>query len=215
METAMIYEVIGYIASALVILSVVMTSILRLRVINLIGSAVFVLYGLLIGAFPVVLVNFIVVVINIYQLYKLFNVEEEFRLLDVDAKSAYLKQFIAFHHDEIAKFFPSFSDKPPEIGEIQISIFILRNMLPVGLFIAKKSEGERAIVRLDYVIPGYRDFKVGQYLYRHKAEYFKSQGITELISYPGSKTHQMYLQRMGFVRDFRTSDRLLYSLKLN
>ena len=87
-------------------------------------------------------------------------------------------------------------------------------MLPVGLFIAKGSEGERAVVKLDYVIPGYRDFKVGQYLYREKKDLFVSQGISQLISYSGNDAHQQYLERMGFERDFSTSERKLYRLIL-
>lgn len=214
MDTAMIYEIIGYIASALVAISVLMTSILRLRVINLIGSSIFVIYGLLIGAFPVALVNFIIVLINIYQLNKLLKLEDEFSLLDVDSDSDYLKQFVAFHRAEIAKFYPQFNERALQTAETEIVIFVLRNMLPVGLFIAKGSEGGRAVVRLDYVIPGYRDFKVGQYLYREKKDFFQSHGINQLISYPGNDTHQKYLERMGFERDFSTSDRKLYRLKL-
>lgn len=210
----MIYEIIGYIASALVATSVLMTSILRLRVINLIGATIFVIYGVLIGAFPVALVNFVIVLINIYQLNKLLKLEDEFNLLDVDADSAYLKQFIDYHQAEIEKFYPQFDDDSLETAESEIAIFVLRNMLPVGLFIAKGSEGGRAVVKLDYVIPGYRDFKVGQYLYRQKNDFFKSHGITQLISYPGNDTHQKYLERMGFERDFSTSDRRLYQLKL-
>jgi|ERR1051325_4597590 hypothetical protein len=52
-----IYELIGYVASVLVAISLTMTSILRLRIINLTGSACFTLYGLLIGAYPVAIVN--------------------------------------------------------------------------------------------------------------------------------------------------------------
>ena len=214
METAMIYEIIGYVASALVAISVLMTSILRLRVINLVGSSVFVVYGLLIGAYPVALVNFIIVLINIYQLNKLLKLEDEFSLLDVDSESDYLKQFIDFHHPEIEKFYPEFFINSLNTAESQIVIFVLRNMLPVGLFIAKGSEGERAVVKLDYVIPGYRDFKVGQYLYREKKDFFVSQGISQLISYSGNDAHQQYLERMGFERDFSTSERKLYRLIL-
>ncbi|GAB5491368.1 MAG: hypothetical protein Phog2KO_15830 [Phototrophicaceae bacterium] len=214
METAFIYEIIGYIASALVATSVLMTSILRLRVINLIGATIFVVYGVLIGAFPVALVNFIIVLINIYQLNKLFKLEDEFNLLDVDSESDYLKQFVVYHREEIEKFYPQFFENPLHTPEAQVIVFVLRNMLPVGLFIAKGSEGGRAVVKLDYVIPNYRDFKVGQYLYREKTDFFKQQGITQLISYSGNKTHQQYLERMGFERDFSTSDRKLYQLKL-
>ncbi len=65
MSLLSVYEIIGYIASALVAISLMMSSILKLRVINLIGAAFFTVYGLLIGAYPVAVVNFIIVLIDI------------------------------------------------------------------------------------------------------------------------------------------------------
>ena len=41
-------EIVGYVASALVVLSLTMTSVVRLRTISLAGSIVFVVYGILI-----------------------------------------------------------------------------------------------------------------------------------------------------------------------
>jgi len=64
----MIYEIIGYTASALVAISLMMSSIVKLRVINLIGAALFTLYGLLIGAYPVAVLNFSIVLIDLYYL---------------------------------------------------------------------------------------------------------------------------------------------------
>ncbi|MEO1291008.1 MAG: GNAT family N-acetyltransferase [Chloroflexota bacterium] len=212
MEIGMIYEIIGYIASALVAISLLMTSILRLRIINTIGAVIFVVYALLIGSYPVAVVNFVIVLINLYQLNKLFRLEDEFRLLDNDTNSSYLQQFIDFHRDEIEKFYPQFFNTT--LDDNHFVVFVLRNMLPVGLFIASKPVDGRAVVKLDYVIPNYRDFKVGQYLYRQKTDVFKSEGIRELISYSGNDAHEKYLQRMGFSRDFATSDRRLYRLSL-
>ena len=68
MDSSMIYEIIGYTASALVAISLMMSSIVKLRVINLIGAALFTLYGLLIGAYPVAVLNFTIVLIDLYYL---------------------------------------------------------------------------------------------------------------------------------------------------
>ena len=45
-----------------------MSSIVKLRVINLTGAALFTLYGLLIGAYPVAVLNFTIVLIDLYYL---------------------------------------------------------------------------------------------------------------------------------------------------
>ena len=48
---------IGYFASAVIAVSMMMQSIVKFRWINLAGAATFAIYGLLIGAIPVFLLN--------------------------------------------------------------------------------------------------------------------------------------------------------------
>ena len=207
------YDYLGYFASILVAIALMQSSILRLRIINLVGASLFTVYALLIQAWPVAILNLLIVGINLYSLWKLMRVEEEFRVLTVQPNSEYLQQFLDFHKADIEKYVPEFKQLNP--NEAQIIFFVLRDMLPVGLFIAKESEGGRAVIQLDYVIPNYRDFKVGKFVYREKADFFKQRGIRQLISFPGTKAHQEYLERMGFSRDFMTSDRRLYQLTLD
>ncbi|NQV06152.1 YgjV family protein, partial [bacterium] len=57
MSAATAYEILGYAASALVVLSLAMRSILRLRIIGLVGSVAFMVYGILIGSYPVAITN--------------------------------------------------------------------------------------------------------------------------------------------------------------
>ncbi|MEW9077806.1 YgjV family protein [Terrisporobacter glycolicus] len=64
-------ELVGYAASILIAISLTMTDIYKLRIINSIGCLMFVIYGLNVGAYPVALANAIIIIINIYNLYKL------------------------------------------------------------------------------------------------------------------------------------------------
>jgi len=64
-------EYIGYVASILVGISMFMKNIVMLRFINLLGSIFFVIYGVIIKAYPVAIVNLIIVFVNMYYLYKL------------------------------------------------------------------------------------------------------------------------------------------------
>ncbi len=50
-------ELVGYIASALVVASLAMTSVVRLRMVSLVGSLVFVIYGALLPSIPIILTN--------------------------------------------------------------------------------------------------------------------------------------------------------------
>ena len=64
-------EWIGYAASIVIAISLTMTAIVPLRIINSIGCLLFVVYGLYLEAYPVALANAVIVLINIYNLYKL------------------------------------------------------------------------------------------------------------------------------------------------
>ncbi|MCK7630171.1 hypothetical protein MZ018_00825 [Shewanella sp. JNE10-2] len=73
MENATIWEWVGYLASVVVAISLMMSNIKKLRWWNLIGAALFVAYGVAIDAYPVALVNFFIVLIDIYYLVKLYR----------------------------------------------------------------------------------------------------------------------------------------------
>lgn len=76
MDTGVIWEWVGYLASAVVALSLMMADIKKLRWWNLLGAALFVAYGLAISAIPVALVNFFIVIIDIYYLIKIYREEK-------------------------------------------------------------------------------------------------------------------------------------------
>lgn len=63
-------EVIGVIATLLVLASFVVTGEARIRMINIFGAVVFVIYGLLINALSVWLLNGVLVFVHIYKLVK-------------------------------------------------------------------------------------------------------------------------------------------------
>lgn len=196
MDRQLLYEVIGYAASALVAISLMMSSILRLRLINLVGSAAFALYGLLIHAYPVAAMNGFIVLINVYYLYRMLRTREYFRLLSVEPDSQYLRQFLSFYEREIQRFLPGFDHTPrPD----DLTVFVLRDMVPAGLLIGRSEGGGTLCVTLDFVIPQYRDFKIGRYLFTQERDFFRSRGFREIQSEPGNTVHAAYLRRMGFV----------------
>lgn len=195
MDTQLVLELVGYLASVLVAVSLTMRSILRLRVINLAGSVAFTVYGVLIHAYPVAAVNLFIVFINLYYLRQMLAAKEFFTLLRVQPGSEYLRCFLDFHEDEIRRFLPGFAYTP---SPGQVVFFVLRDMVPAGLFIGEPRGGGALEVVLDFVIPQYRDFKTGRYLFSAQADFFRAHGITELVSAPGSPVHTAYLRRMGF-----------------
>ncbi len=196
MDTQIWFEMVGYAGSILVAVSLMMKSLLRLRIINLVGATVFVTYGLLIGAYPVALLNGLIVGIDLYYLFQMWRQKDYFTLLEVSPQGAYLRGFVDFYKEEIDEIFPEYTSEPKP-G--QAAVFVLRNMVPAGLLVIEP-EGDQARVLLDYVIPGYRDFGVAKFLFEEHADYFVTRGIRRLTSAAGRPRHASYLERMGFER---------------
>ena len=203
------FEIVGYIASVLVAISLMMSSVLRLRMINLAGAIFFVVYGLLIEAYPVAAVNVVIVIINLYFLYNTLTNKEYFTLLEVASDSDYLRCFLDFYREEISRYLPDATISP---AEGRFIVFVLRDLVPAGLFIGRP-EGEGLAIEVDFVIPPYRDFKIGRYLF-HQAAFFHHKGIREMWTRPGSAKHSQYLRRMGFEQTVDQSGGELYRLSL-
>lgn len=208
MSQQMLLEIIGYVASALVAVSLMMSSILRLRLINLLGSATFTVYGALIEAYPVAVVNLIIVFINLYYLRAMLRTREYFRILEVGTGSEYLAAFLDFYRAQILRFFPGFSPPPPDSA---MALFVLRDLVPAGLLLGRV-EGHTLRVHLDFVIPQYRDLKVGRFLFRDRADHLAKRGIRRVVSESGSPAHAEYLEKIGFAP--HSGDPRLYLLDL-
>ena len=188
-------EIIGYLGSILVAVSLMMKSLLRLRIINLFGALFFTIYGILLGAYPVAFLNGLIVCIDLYYLFQMWRQKDFFTFLEVSPKSEYLRAFVEFYRDDIIAIIPSYIYQPEED---LLCFFILRNMMPAGLFIAK-IQAEEAHIRLDYVIPNYRDFQVARFIFEENAAFFIQRGIHRFISEGGSAIHRTYLEKMEFV----------------
>ncbi len=189
-------EWLGYLASLIVLISLLMSSIIKLRWINLLGSVIFSLYGFLIGAFPVGFMNLGISIINIYYLVKIYNFKEYFKILPIKSNSEYLNYFFDFYGEEIKKY-SNLSDI--DINNFDVSFYILRNMVPAGIFIGSRYNENTLKIELDFVIPEYRDFKIGNYIFKTRKDYFLEKGYTNLISFSPNEIHANYLKKMGFV----------------
>lgn len=198
MDTQFIYELIGYLASALVAISLMMSKIVKLRIVNMLGAITFTVYGLLINSYPVAGVNAFIVFVNVYYLAQIYTSKEYFKLIQVSTSDEYLIYFLEFYENEINKFQPGFSYQPQDTD---LCMIVLRDMIPAGVLIGETDEPKTLTVKLDFVIPRFRDFKIGRYLFHDKKDYFLNEGITTIRSKPVNKKHNKYLKQMGFRKD--------------
>lgn len=63
-------EVIGYVATFLVMLSFMMKDVTRLRIINAIGCSTWIVYGVMLDSYPVIITNVGILVINFGHLLR-------------------------------------------------------------------------------------------------------------------------------------------------
>lgn len=206
MTSSFALQLLGYAASALIATSLLMRSIVKLRIINMVGAATFSLYGFLIGAYPVGILNAMTTTINVVQLLRLQKRKEIFRILEVRPNAQYLEYFLDFERAEISRFMPRFHYDP---RDSDLALFVLRDLIPAGVLLGK-IRGDRLEVDLDYVVKEYRDTKVGRFLYTDQAEYFRRRGIREIVSPADTEVHAEYLRRMGF----SSEDGRMYRLRL-
>ena len=190
MDGHMIAEIIGYIGSALVLISFLMASVIKLRIINTMGSLISVIYSLIISAYPTALMNAALVCINIYYLIQYMRSDKTYRVVETSKEDAIFNNFIENHGNDIVQFFPEYTKN---IQQADCLTTILLKDEIVGVFAGKKDDTTMDIL-VDYTTPAYRDTSVGKQLYA----YLKDKGYHELVYQGSIAKHVNYLKSMGF-----------------
>ncbi len=188
-------EYFGTAASVIVAVSLTQKNIKKLRILSLIGSVAFAVYGFLITAWPVFGLNALIALINIYYLIEMKRMKNYFELLIIErpSESVYLRKFIEFYKDDIISFIPDFQ---PEIQDDYEAVFVLRDILPVSMVIYRK-DGRNIDIIADYAVPAYRDMQNARYFFDRIADTFKEKNPV-FTANQGSRLHNRYLQKIGF-----------------
>jgi hypothetical protein len=189
-------DVIGWGGSVLVVVSLLQTRILRLRALNLIGSLVLLGFNLAIGIWPMVGLNSVLALINIIQLRRLLadrHDDRVYTVLEVGASDAYLRHVLAMHATDIEQFNPGFTADDASA----LAFLVQRGDSTAGVVLAHDAGSGVAQIDLDYVLPEYRDFTPGEFVYQRSAA-FASRGFTRVQAPPNMRQASTYLQRLGF-----------------
>ncbi len=188
-------EMIGYVGSVLVAVSLMMSSLVKLRWINLAGALTFAIYGGLVGAYPVLAVNGFICIVNVVYLWRMSRRRDFFTLLPIRrSDNSFLRGFLAFHRQDIDKYFPDFDLDTYATPHIA---FILRDMNPAGLVVFCEREQD-VLIHLDYVLPSYRDLRCARFFLDEMATGWQRQGLVRILSPAAGATHRDYLERLGF-----------------
>ena len=186
-------EIFGYVGTALVLLSMMMTSVVKLRLLNTVGSIISMIYAFLSGAWPVVFLNLGLIIINVWQLIKLHRTETVFACVKLNADDQSLGYFLNYHSSDIAQHFPGYRITNGANTEVYM---VYTSGESVGVLIGSR-EGDTLHVQFDYATVKYRDCSVGAFLYGQ----LKNDGIRKLVSEGKGEYHNQYLTRMGFTEE--------------
>jgi hypothetical protein len=213
LTSSQLYEILSLIASILTAISLTVKSLYKMRWLNMFGCIGFTIYGVLIKAWPLAIVNAYIAVIDILGIIKLKNTDKSTfyfgKLGDIGEK--YFEQFYQFYEDDIRSFFPDVKYGDLEIADTYV---LFRDMIPVGIFSIKKNE-DTAELLMDYVVPRYRDGQFGYIMYSKKAYVFRDLGIRKFETKTKIKSHSDYLKKMGFVvvKDGNPEDNNIHLVK--
>jgi hypothetical protein len=221
-----ISELFGYIASFFVAISLLMSSFLLLRVLNLIGAIAFVVYGALLGSIPVVITNGFITIIDIYYLVRMLRPDlNGIRYIPIGVEKRHqIEDFVAHHLEDILSFFPEFkTDMLDDVfqrnGEAYLAIrgtsiagFALVEPVPVPestndtelremyTTIARDLFPDRSrFVPVDYMRKKYRGLGLFRRLYRAIEEHYGGtvEYLIALIPHR-ARAHRRFLERIDY-----------------
>lgn len=188
-------EVVGWTGSTILVVSLLQARVLRLRLINLIGSLVLLTYNAIIEVWPMVGLNAVLSLINIVYLWRMLRNRHDpaaYTVLEVRPDDRYLQHVLHVHAQDIARYNPQFSG---EVTPREHAYLVVVGDETVGVVLTRDAGERTAEVVLDYVTPRYRDFSPGEFVFRTSG-LFARHGYRRVLSPVGMK--DPYYPRIGF-----------------
>lgn len=124
----------------------------------------------------------------------MYSKPQQFELLKTGFQDSYFEYFSTSNKTEINQHFPDFQLRISETDQVY---FLLCDKTVAGVFCYGIS-GEKANIKIDFVLAPYRDLKPGEFLFKQLKNQFKSEGINTFITPSTDNQHIHYLKKMGF-----------------
>lgn len=199
-------DALGWAGSAVLILSLSLSNVLRFRALNLVASVVLTVFNAMLGIWPMVAMNAIIAGLNVWHLSRLLRTRDDegtYEVVAVDARSEYLAHLLRVHAPDVERHNPGFDlaellhrEDPP--GTCRVYAFlVLRGDETVGIVVLCDGGDGVARVELDYVTARFRDFSVGTFVYRGDGR-LASQGVRRLLASRRMADRADYFSAVGF-----------------
>jgi hypothetical protein len=137
-----------------------------LRVFNGVASALLVIFNAAIAVWPMVALKVTLTAINVFYIVRLLRGRHDsrtFEVVEISPNEAYLKHLLHEFDADIQHFNPAFSGD--DAAHTDLGLLILTGAEPVGLVLARNAGDRSAQVDLDYVVPRYQGFTLGEFVY--------------------------------------------------
>ncbi|WP_431836114.1 hypothetical protein [Cellulomonas sp. Y8] len=201
-----VLEIIGWVGSVLVVVSLMQARVLRFRWLNFAGSVIATAYNTIVGIWPFAAMNAVIAVIDAYWLCRLTRERHDadvYEVVPVGAGDHYLQHVLGVHADDIARYYPSFGLPGDVAGEAaggsRWAYLVLRGDETVGVVVVRDAGDGVGEVELDWVTPRFRDFAPGEFVYRRSGA-FAGTGLRSLVVAEDARDTGPYLERVGFAR---------------
>ncbi len=199
-------EVIGWLGSAVLVWSLAQARVLRFRGLNLVASVVLAGYNAALGVWPMVAMNTVIAGLDTYHLVRLLRSRDDeatYQVVEVGPDEEYLHHVLRQHAADIERHNPGFAwdrrDSARPGGDVpaRAAFLVLRDIETVGVVLLSDHGGGEGVVELDYVLPRFRDFSVGKFVYRSDGV-LHGLGFDRLVASSRMREGRDYFGRVGF-----------------
>jgi len=156
-------------------------------------------YGFFIHAWPVFGLNAFIAFINIVYLVQMSSTNDRFFFLEIPVSDAgsptLLGRFLDTYGPDLARFQPDFPRRIPEDARV---FFVLREVLPISLFVCRPDDQGNQEILVDYAVPAWRDYQNARFVYEDGLRSVVWKGTGTFFAKAPVRAHARYLQRMGF-----------------
>lgn len=196
-----VWEIIGWVGSILVVVSLMIPSVRKFRILNLTGSLIATVYNAYFGIWPYMVMNGAIVLINVYWLWRLYRCDSEgervYEVVGTSGEAPVVQRFVERNHQDILRAYPQFSAE--SLGSASVFLVLYQEEI-VGVIALQATVEGRCRIVLDFVTERFRDLTPGKHVYSDR-ELFAGIAATEVEISPDTTSDVGYFKRLGFTAE--------------
>ena len=181
-------EIFGYVGTVLIIISMLMTSLTKLRIINMCGAVISTIYSIIVGAWPIVVMNVCLLCINMMHVVKSFAQKKSLTDVKLNCSEPSLEHFFKLYGEGIKKDFPEYDFNIK--GEDEAHLIYLKNKIVA--FFAGKTEAEALVTDVAFILSENSGVSAKQIYTTLSSDHIKSLKIK------ATAQNRLKLQKQGF-----------------